>query len=60
MVQLRGKEDLDIGQWSEWSAEVTGTPWIGTWGCMEGPWCASQRASLIWQAVLNQPPHPFI
>lgn len=28
MVQLRGKEQLDIGQWSEWSLEVTGTPWI--------------------------------
>ncbi|CAO2598908.1 Interleukin-6 receptor subunit alpha, partial [Lemmus lemmus] len=27
-VQLRGKEDLETGQWSEWSAEVTGTPWI--------------------------------
>lgn len=28
VVQLRGKEDLETGQWSEWSAEVTGTPWI--------------------------------
>lgn len=28
-VQLRGKEDLETGQWSEWSAEATGTPWIG-------------------------------
>lgn len=36
MVQLRGKEELETGQWSEWSPEVTGTPWIGTWVCTEG------------------------
>ncbi|XP_060223466.1 interleukin-6 receptor subunit alpha isoform X1 [Meriones unguiculatus] len=28
VVQLRGKEELDTGQWSEWSLEATGTPWI--------------------------------
>nr|XP_042135334.1 interleukin-6 receptor subunit alpha isoform X3 [Peromyscus maniculatus bairdii] len=28
VVQLRGKEELETGQWSEWSPEVTGTPWI--------------------------------
>ncbi|XP_051054758.1 interleukin-6 receptor subunit alpha [Phodopus roborovskii] len=28
VVQLRGKEEFGIGQWSEWSPEVTGTPWI--------------------------------
>lgn len=28
VVQIRGKEELDLGQWSEWSPEVTGTPWI--------------------------------
>ncbi|XP_021014224.1 interleukin-6 receptor subunit alpha isoform X1 [Mus caroli] len=28
VVQVRGKEELDLGQWSEWSPEVTGTPWI--------------------------------
>lgn len=28
VVQVRGKEEFDIGQWSEWSPEVTGTPWL--------------------------------
>ncbi|XP_012976153.1 interleukin-6 receptor subunit alpha [Mesocricetus auratus] len=28
VVQLRGKEEFGTGQWSEWSPEVTGTPWI--------------------------------
>lgn len=28
MVQVRGKEEFDIGQWSKWSPEVTGTPWL--------------------------------
>ncbi|XP_052587343.1 interleukin-6 receptor subunit alpha [Peromyscus californicus insignis] len=28
VVQVRGKEELETGQWSEWSPEVTGTPWI--------------------------------
>ncbi|XP_031230406.1 interleukin-6 receptor subunit alpha isoform X2 [Mastomys coucha] len=28
VVQIRGKEEFDLGQWSEWSPEVTGTPWI--------------------------------
>ncbi|KAL1772284.1 interleukin-6 receptor subunit alpha [Sigmodon hispidus] len=35
VVQLRGREEFDTGQWSEWSPEVTATPWIGNdkvWG----------------------------
>ncbi|ERE92292.1 interleukin-6 receptor subunit alpha-like protein [Cricetulus griseus] len=28
VVQLRGREEFGTGQWSEWSPEVTGTPWI--------------------------------
>lgn len=28
VVQVRGKEEFDIGQWSKWSPEVTGTPWL--------------------------------
>ncbi|XP_052035964.1 interleukin-6 receptor subunit alpha isoform X1 [Apodemus sylvaticus] len=28
VIQIRGKEEFDLGQWSEWSPEVTGTPWI--------------------------------
>lgn len=46
MVQVRGKEDLDLGQWSEWSPEVTGTPWIGTWVYSEGGWVSFQLVSL--------------
>ena len=51
MVQVRGKEELDLGQWSEWSPEVTGTPWIGTWVYVEGGWDSFQLVSL--SAVLH-------
>lgn len=46
MVQIRGKEEFDLGQWSEWSPEVTGTPWIGTWVYVEGGWDTFQLMSI--------------
>ncbi|XP_008852990.2 interleukin-6 receptor subunit alpha isoform X1 [Nannospalax galili] len=30
VVQIRGKEEFGIGKWSEWTPEVTCTPWIDT------------------------------
>ena len=29
VVQLRAQEEFGNGLWSEWSPEVTGTPWTG-------------------------------
>lgn len=33
VVQIRMQEEFGIGQWSQWSPEVRGTPWTGTGGC---------------------------
>lgn len=30
VVQIRGRDDLGTGKWSEWTPEVTCTPWIDT------------------------------
>lgn len=61
MVQVRGKEEFDIGQWSKWSPEVTGTPWLGTWVYMEGGWDTFQLMSmsaLYCMAKYAKPPSP--
>lgn len=33
VVQIRMQEEFGIGQWSQWSPEVRGTPWTGTSDC---------------------------
>lgn len=61
VVQVRGKEEFDIGQWSKWSPEVTGTPWLGTWVYMEGGWGTFQLMSmsaLYCMAKHAKPPSP--
>ncbi|XP_007482055.1 interleukin-6 receptor subunit alpha [Monodelphis domestica] len=30
VVQIRAQEEFSLGKWSEWSQEVTGTPWTET------------------------------
>uniref|UniRef100_A0A8C6W6H4 Interleukin 6 receptor, alpha n=1 Tax=Nannospalax galili TaxID=1026970 RepID=A0A8C6W6H4_NANGA len=46
VVQIRGKEEFGIGKWSEWTPEVTCTPWIGTW-----------LSGVIWEPFVSDLPH---
>lgn len=36
VVQIRAQEEFGHGDWSEWSQEAMGTPWIGTMVGVEG------------------------
>lgn len=45
VVQLRAQEEFGLGMWSEWSRQVTGTPWTGTLMGVEGGW---EVSALLW------------
>uniref|UniRef100_A0A670ZMP1 Fibronectin type-III domain-containing protein n=1 Tax=Pseudonaja textilis TaxID=8673 RepID=A0A670ZMP1_PSETE len=51
IIQVRGREEFDHGNWSEWSRENVGIPWSGGWPC--DAWISSLKTFLL----LLPPPH---